>query len=439
MNAMTWPVVCSSNQAMVARLKAHGYIANVPFLLRAVGKLDFEILREALQLVVDRHEILRSPFAVQGGVLVQHAPEPYRLRLCFQDLSAVPDPIGGAKKDIAAGCRRSFELDTPGRLSVDVYRLAPDDHLIAIIIDHLAADGMSLGILGAEWRGLYQSLEARAPFAVPLEVPQYRAFMEWQRAWLAGADAEAQRGWWASQLSGMKERPPNTDGAGFRPAKTIELSREGGRRLSRLCVRHRLTPFMAMLAAYALLLAALTGDDDLLIATVRANRRHETARGTIGHFANLIPLRLMLDRTVTGEAFLRAVGEACRASYARDALPFLDVAEVASGRLGIPAAALAQYAINFMSFPEGPVAWSADMRVAQMWGLVDPAPLATGRLSLFVCQQTTRIGGTLIFDPAAVDDGWARSFASRLETILANLALSPHLSLQELLSVALGA
>ncbi|MDB5396673.1 MAG: hypothetical protein JWM91_4179, partial [Rhodospirillales bacterium] len=82
--------------------------------------------------------------------------------------------------------------------------------------------------------------------------------------------------------------------------------------------------------------------------------------------------------------------------------------------------------------------WTGSLRVSQMWGLLDPEPLATSRLSLFVRQQSSALGGTLIFDPSSVDAAWVEAFPGRLEAIISGLAVSPASSLEALLAIGKG-
>jgi hypothetical protein len=193
---------------------------------------------------------------------------------------------------------------------------------------------------------------------------------------------------------------------------------------------------MGVLSAYTLLLAALSGEGEILVATVRANRRRESSQSTIGQFANLIPLLMIVDPTQSGEAFLRVTGETCRATYAHDALPFLDIANIAWTRLGLPPSALAEFSINFVPFGSEPTIWNSGLRMSQMWGLLDDAPLATSRLALFVRQQSPAIGGTLIFDPGTVDASWVEAFPGRLRTLISALATKPAASVEALLAAA---
>jgi hypothetical protein len=181
-------------------------------------------------------------------------------------------------------------------------------------------------------------------------------------------------------------------------------------------------------------LAGLEGRDDILIATVRANRRDPATAGMVGNLANLIPIRLRVGQDSSGEDFLMAVGRLCREIYVWDALPFLEIAEAASRRLHLAPVALARYAINFVPFPGTPEIWSPDLRMSQQWGLVDGRPLSTGIASLFIRQQGMRFGGTLIADPAAVSEGWMHAFAAHLAATILGLATAPRRSIRELIS-----
>jgi hypothetical protein len=75
-----------------------------------------------------------------------------------------------------------------------------------------------------------------------------------------------------------------------------------------------------------------------------------------------------------------------------------------------PRHAWAEFSINFVPFPAEPVAWGGDLRMEQLWGLFGDRPLATSRVTLFIRQQGSRIGGTLIYDRSSIDPSWRRLF-----------------------------
>lgn len=416
------PVPCTANQVMVARLQAQGYVSNIPFLLRAKGPLCPATLRDALQLVVDRHAVLRSVLAETDDGLVQAPVRGVSVALPLTDVSAEADPLAAALAHIAADGAQAFGLSDPLRLRGGLFRLAAGDHLVGIIVDHLAADGVSLGIIAAEWRSFYQAIAAGTPFDVPLIAPQYRDFAAWQRAWLQSGEAEQQRRFWIDALAGIPSRAVSGGGAYAAERLAFELDPQTSQSLAALCVRLRVKPFAAVLALYALLLFAVTGERDLVIGTVRANRRRADTAAMVGHFANLIPLRVRIAEQQTLEMFVRDVASVCAAAYAHDALPFPEVAAALWRAARIPASRLAEFSINFVPFPDDGVGWGDGLRMAQIWGLISDRPQATSRVTLFIRQQRSAIGGTLVYDRRTLDPAWAASFPERFGAMIAQFA-----------------
>lgn len=428
------PVPCTANQLMVARLRDKGHVSSIPFLLRAKGPLRIDILRDALQLVVDRHEILRSVFRHVGGELVQQPVESPFVRLPLTDLSDAPDPLALALAGSAAEGRKSFALEDDLRLRANVFRLAADDHLVSVVVDHLAADGYSLGIIGADWRSYYQVIEAGTPFEVPLVAPQYRAYALWQRLWLAGDEAARLREQWLAELEDLA--PSVTSSSASSPAVEMcdfDLNAAASKSLSTLGIRFKITPFMVVAAVYAPLLVSVTGERDMIVGTVRANRRRSDAQSTVGHFANLVPLRVRIDLDSTGESWLREMAATCRAAYAREELPFSDAAAAAWSRHRISAAHLARDAINFMPFATAPVAWGGALTMEQVWGPRGERPLAIGRATLFLRHHGSSLGGTLVYNPDAVDPAWGQRFPQAFSALLTALCSRGRQTLRELL------
>jgi hypothetical protein len=359
---------CTANQMMVARLQAKGYVSNVPLLLRATGQLRPDILGEALQLIVDRHEVLRSMFTGSGDALAQTPVADVRIGpLPIADMSHHRDPLAAALDAIGADGKCPFDMSVPSRMRAKLFRLGPDDHLVSLLIDHLAADGLSLGIVTAEWRSFYQALVAGTPFDVPPIAPQYRDFAFWQRAWLKGSEAEQLRETWLAGLDGVEPQPAVATAPYTAELLSFQLDAGAARCLSSICVRHRVKPFVGVLACYAALLSVGTGENDLIIGTVRANRRRPDTQEMVGHFANLVPLRILLHRGATVEKLFHDLTGIATDAYARDALPFLDLASATWRARGIPGSQLADIAINFVPFPDQPVPWSGELRMEQIW------------------------------------------------------------------------
>jgi hypothetical protein len=426
-------VPCTANQLMVAGLQAKGYIANIPFLLRARGELCIDILGDALQIIVDRHAILRALFSQCGDTLVYTPIPGVGIGLPVTDVSTAADPLAIVLRDLAEDGRRPFAFGDLPRLRARVFRLGAKDHVVSLMFDHLAADGISLGIIAAEWRSLYQAIMAGVPFEIPPIAPQYQDFALWQQGWLKGREAGRQRQAWLGALAGF----PARDAAATPYAAEIlqfELERDIVRHLSAACVRHRVKPFIAMLVSYVLLLVSATGERDLIIGTVRANRRRPDSAAMVGHFANLLPLPIRVDPRQPLESFVSDAAAICKAAYARDELPFLDIAAAAWRERKLPAARLAEFTINFVPFPAAPVLWGDALRMEQIWGLFTERPSATSRVSFFVRQQGARVGGTLIYDRQSIDPNLAAAFPARLSRAITSLAEGAGRTVADLLS-----
>jgi hypothetical protein len=417
---------CSANQQMVADLLARDYVFNIPCLLRAAGELRADRLRDALQALVERHEILRCPFVLDGGVLFQESPVPVTVEVAEVDVRSAEAPLDAARTEIARECRQPFAPAEVPRLRACVYQLDACDYVVSIIVDHLAADGAALAILLADLRFLYQVIDGPTPYGFPPPAPQYREFARWQRAWLGGSEAEAQRAFWRDHLANLSAPAGGTQGSTQRQTVPFTLPGDATTALASLCVRHMMTPFMAILAAYAPLLSAGTGERDLVVGTVRANRRHAEAEGMVGHFANLIPIRLHVEPDWSWRRFFAYVRETCRACYVREELPFADIAAAARAAHGIGGTRLTECIINFVPMAGAPVGWGDGLRMSQLWGLPVQGLPATGRISLFVCQQQSELSGTLVFDPASIDPAWATALPARLAKTIARAVREPE-------------
>jgi hypothetical protein len=429
---MSFP--CTANQIMVARLQAKGYVSTVPLLLRATGALCPAPLRNALQLVVDRHEVLRSVFTGTADTLMQAPLDRSSLPpICVTEVSHLADPLAAAIAAVGADARRQFAADDPIRLRARIFRLGVNDHLVSVLIDHLSADGASLGIVTREWRNFYRVLVTGAPFEIPPAAPQYGAYALWQRAWLESDEAEDLRAAWIASLEDVEPESPASTAPKRPELRSFELDPKAGRSIARICEAYQLKPFVVMLACYAALLTLATGEYDLIISTVRENRRRPGARAMIGHFANLVPMRARVHRCWSVDKLLQNIGAVTRAAYARDALPFNDLANATWHARGILASRLADISINFVPFPDAPESWSDALEMQQLWHQSGEPPSTAGRITLYVRYQPSAVGVALMYDPASIDPAWIENFPEMLTIALGRLACGSAQTVADLL------
>ena len=181
-----------------------------------------------------------------------------------------------------------------------VITVSENEHLLLLLVHHSAADGWSMGLLVRELSEIYGSLvRANRAAALPTVAVQHRAFAKWQRATLAGSWLSNELAWWRNELAGA---PRSFELPTDRP-RTAGLTFEGSRRsvvlplallqqLRKIASAQGTTLYSVLLGAYATLLHRYSGQTEVVVGTVVANRSRADLENTVGLFANTIPLRI---------------------------------------------------------------------------------------------------------------------------------------------------
>jgi amino acid adenylation domain-containing protein len=304
---------------------------NIPTAVRLAGKLDFHALSQSLNHIVQRHESLRTTFAVIDGQPVQLISPSSPLEIAVEDLSlhSEADRIQLASQVANQEAQKPFDLSTGPLLRVKVLKLGEDDHVVVMVMHHIVSDGWSSGILINELVGLYDSYskgkEAELP---PLEI-QYGDFAQWQREWMSGEVLDAQLSYWRKQLTGAppvielpidKPRPPLQTYRGATESFTVSKAVVAG--LKALSQQEAVTMFMTLLAAFKILLQRHTSQADIVVGTPIANRNRVELEPLIGFFSNMLVLRTDLSDHPSFRRLLGRVREMALGAYAHQDVPF---------------------------------------------------------------------------------------------------------------------
>ncbi|MBV8202667.1 MAG: AMP-binding protein, partial [Acidobacteria bacterium] len=304
---------------------------NEPRALRLSGALDVAALAGSLAAIRRRHEVLRTRFlARDGGVItVADVAVGARQGLPVVELGALPGARRPAEAErlVAAEARRPFDLARGPLLRTALLRPAPAEHVLLLTTHHVVSDGWSLEVLARELAAGY------AGRAAPPELPiQYADFAHWQREWLAGETLAAELAFWREQLAGPRGAPPQLDLPLDRPRPAVAGSR-GARRslampaalageLAALGQRHGATLFMTLLAAFDALLFRYSGQSDVAVGTVVANRGRLETEDLIGLFVNTLVMRVDLGGDPRAGELLGRVRQAALGAYAHQEVPF---------------------------------------------------------------------------------------------------------------------
>ena len=200
-----------------------------------------------------------------------------------------------------AEVQRPFDLVQGPLIRATLVRLADEEHVLLLTMHHIVSDGWSHGVFWRELAVLYNAFTTGQPSPLPALSIQYADFAYWQQQWLQGEVLDTQLAYWKQHLAGVSTLQLSTDHP--RPAvqtfrgtrHLLTLSSTLTHALKTLSQRHGVTLFMTLLAAFQTLLHRYTGQDDIVVGTLIANRNRVELEGLIGFFVNTLVLRTNLS------------------------------------------------------------------------------------------------------------------------------------------------
>jgi len=304
--------------------------------VRVMGQLNAEALRQSIEKIIERHEVLRTAFAAVEGQPIQVVAAAGDWTLPLIDLSSrsPDDRQAQVQRLSASSAREPFDLGQSSLLRAKLLRLDETEHVLLLTVHHIVFDGWSLGVFLRELAEFYQAFSSNdLPLLSPLPI-QYADFAAWQRQQLQGEILETQLAYWKQQLSGSLPilnlptdfpRPAVQTFQGAR--QTWELPSYLSLALAGLGQQEKATLFMTLLAAFKTLLYRYTGQTDILVGSPIANRNLREIEALIGFFVNTLVLRSDLNGNPTFRELLRSVREVALGAYAHQDVPIEKLVE----------------------------------------------------------------------------------------------------------------
>jgi amino acid adenylation domain-containing protein len=309
---------------------------NIPQSWTVNGALDLGAVREAVQLLAQRHGALRTRIELRHGEPVQVVADFVEIPLDFTDLSGVaPEIDDEADRQtrlttlLVEEGRRPFVLGREPLIRFHLVRLAEDRHVISYNVHHIVADQWSLGILKRDLIAFYlQAVTGRAA-DLPALTTQYSDIAEQERSEAADRLHVAQIEYWRERLRGMptllelpfaKIQPatPTFQGETF----SLTLNPKLTTQLRQLAVRGNTSLYLLMLTVFAALLYRYTGERDMCIGSPITGRKRREDEDVVGLFLNMLPLRCSIDPRESFNALLRRNGGAVLADFEHSDVPF---------------------------------------------------------------------------------------------------------------------
>lgn len=319
--AQEWAVLSGINDPDAPALQFHA-------VYRVRGPLDIKALGRALQAVVDQHPALRTTLLVDGSTVRQVRTDAV-VRPLIDDLTWLPeqDRFREAMRVLDHEVRRVFDRTKPPLMRVHLVRCAAEDHLLAMVFDHVAADGWSLDLIVGDLGSAYDaSLTGEQPVLTSSCAYQDWATRQWESVEQGRIDEVA--AYWKAQLgsdpSAFAVRLP-----GYQPGQgltdpaclRLEVPRSTAAALESLSRRLRTTPYCASLAALQALIARRTGRSRVTVLTTAANRLDPDCQDTVGWFANGVFPTTDVDLSLSFRELADAARETALAATAHGDLP----------------------------------------------------------------------------------------------------------------------
>jgi amino acid adenylation domain-containing protein len=410
-------------------------VYNVPAAIRLPGLLNVRALVWSFNEIVRRHDVLRTRFASRDGQPEQIVAPELSLELPVDDLQQHPAADREAKAQRLADeeARRVFDLSRGPLIRTRLLRLAPQDYILLLTVHHIVADGWSLGILFHELSVLYQAACQGKPSPLPPLVIQYSDFAQWQRKWLTGERLAAEVRYWRERLAGVpavlalptdRPRPAAQSYAGA--SYIFQYSRAVTERLAQISRESGSTLFMALLAAFKILLHRYTGQTDLVVGTPIANRNRTELEGLIGFFVNTVALRTDLSGDPSFREVLRRVKEVTLGAYEHQDLPFEKLVEELQPARKLEHHPLFQVLFALQNTPTLPEALGASDDASH----ADAREIGTGTakfdLSIFFREAADGLVGGIEYSTELFDEPTIERMSRHLETLLAEIVANPE-------------
>jgi acyl carrier protein len=414
---------------------------NIPYVVRLVGALDMAILEQSFNEILRRHEALRTTFATIDGQLVQVIAPTVHMSLTVQDLRVLREGKreGVAQRLIQEERRRPFDLAQGPLLRANLLWLSEHEHILLVTLHHIISDGWSLGILMHELAILYEAFVAGEPSPLPALPVQYADFASWQRQWRHHPAMEAQLVYWKAQLHDPlpvlalpTDRPRGTSVPLHTARQTLELPRSLVEALRGLSQQEGSTLFMTCLAAFKMLLYGYTGQEDLCVATLVANRTRQEMEGLIGLVVNTVILRTDLGNNPTCREVLQRVRATTLAAYAHQDLPFEELVRALEREHNLQRTSLCQVMVIWQNFMLRPRQYSAQTLSFQAMeqGVVAPdVALTTFDIILTLRERPQGLIGTCLYKTDLFDVATISRMLDNFQDVLTCLSAQPEQAL----------
>jgi amino acid adenylation domain-containing protein len=300
---------------------------HIPLVYRLSGEIEPELLEKSFFKIVERHEVLRTVFEDKEGYAVQNV-KPASLDFSYEPEAKEIEEL------IAHYINQPFNLTEDEMLRVRLLKVSEDEHVLVLVLHHIAFDGWSAPVLIQELQKIYHALVSEHPVKLPELPVQYTDFSIWQHEYLQKEVLEDKSVYWKKKLNGVEALNLPTDFT--RPSKQssqgdmkyYQLDKALHKALKTFSLEQEATLYMTLLAAFKVLLYRYSGQQNICVGSPIANRLQQELEPLIGFFANTLALRTDLGESSSFQEVLSRVKATTLEGYIHQDVPFEHVVNI---------------------------------------------------------------------------------------------------------------
>ncbi|MCU0287650.1 MAG: amino acid adenylation domain-containing protein, partial [Acidobacteria bacterium] len=307
---------------VLQQMEAGSTVYNIPIILLLKGDLVIEKLALTFTKLIRRHESFRTSFILLGNEPVQRIHDEVTFKIEYEDLSTV---CAENRDEKIRGFIRAFDLSKAPLIRVGLLNIKPGEYILIVDMHHIISDGTSNAILSGEFMALYAGDE------LPVLRIQYKDYALWQENVINKEAVKKQEEWWLKEFSGDMpilnlpldyKRPAVQAFSGNQVMFNIESRDVAALKRTAVEIGPNATLYMVILSIYSILLAKLSGQEEVIIGGPTAGRTHSDLQPVIGMFINTLAFRTHPNGQKTFAEFLNEMKDKTAAAFENQDYPF---------------------------------------------------------------------------------------------------------------------
>ncbi|MFY0632137.1 MAG: amino acid adenylation domain-containing protein, partial [Flavobacteriaceae bacterium] len=297
---------------------------HIPIVFRVKGDFKLKLAEQSLELILRRHEVLRTVIKEEEGIGYQHVIKSENFKLNFHENIAEKE-LSNVIEEIVI---LPFDLTSDYMLRADVIDLEGGECILLLVMHHIAADGWSIPIFFEEFRENYSLLNEGKDLTINTLPVQYSDYSIWQREYLQGDVLSNKVNYWKKQLKGVSplNLPIDFTRSGVQSFKGSTVSQTLDKKTSEILIElgkeMETSLFTIVLAVYNIFLSKYSGQNDICVGIPVANRSEKETQDLIGFFTNTLAIRSGIDKKKSFKDYLIELKKNTLEAYNYQDVPF---------------------------------------------------------------------------------------------------------------------